>query len=117
MGLQSDDGGPSNPGPNPGPNPQPNGPQGGPPRIRMPQGPRPGTTNLPVRPPQIPVAGSSINMPSPNQNQMGGNNTNPPSTVSYFPMILKDLVNGKTWVLLNDVENFLLGLLIFNYLE
>ena len=91
MGLQSDDGGPSNPGPNP--TTQPNGPQGGPPRIRMPQGPRPGT-NPPVRPPQIPAPGSSINMPSPNQNQMGSN-TIPPNTVSCFPIIFKNLVNNE----------------------
>ena len=93
MGLQSDDGGPSNSGPNPTGPPQPNGPnQVGPPRpIRMTQnptlGPKPGT-NLPVRPQQVQGPGSSINMPSPNQNQMGpGSNTNPTSTVSCFATI------------------------------
>ena len=70
LGLQSDDGGPTNSGPiQPS---QPNGPQG--PRMaRMPL-PRPGT-NQPVRgpgPPQMPSGpGSSINMPSPNN--MGNN--------------------------------------------
>ena len=70
LGLQSDDGGPTNSGPIQ--TSQPNGPQG--PRMaRMPI-PRPGT-NQPVRgpgPPQMPSGpGSSINMPSPNN--MGNN--------------------------------------------